>query len=170
MKIENIGDEELFKELIYKDENGKATLKCLHEISNAMMDSLYIHKYDIYDNERLDEAEKFFHFLCIYDFYNTQYIMGLAGVYRLKKQFKKAIELYVLAFALDDSDYRSVFYTGQCHMFMNKTNKAKECFELVYTRSQDMILRKKAQFFLAALLKSNQKLSFNDTKIFKAII
>lgn len=33
-----------------------------------MMDGLYAHAYEFYNQGRLDEAETFFRFLCIYDF------------------------------------------------------------------------------------------------------
>lgn len=40
---------------------------------------------------RLDEAETFFRFLCIYDFYNPDYTMGLAAVCQLKNNFRKHV-------------------------------------------------------------------------------
>ena len=42
-------------------------LKDLQGISADQMDSLYGFAYEFYEQGRLDDAERFFHFLCIYD-------------------------------------------------------------------------------------------------------
>ncbi|PUA19944.1 type III secretion system translocator chaperone SicA [Glaciimonas sp. PCH181] len=153
-EFENAGDDVANEEtvqIIWDAINSGATLKDLHGISDDMMDNLYAHAYDFYGKGRLDDAEKFFRFLCIYDFYNTQYIMGLAAVCQLKKEYQKAIELYVLAFALLKDDYRPVFFTGQCHLGTHRTAKARQCFELVCEQSKDAALCSKAQVYLDVL-------------------
>ena len=70
--------------------NEQATLKDIHNIPDDMMNSLYAYAYQFYQQGKLDNAETFFQFLCMYDFYNTDYFMGLAAVYQLKKQYQKA--------------------------------------------------------------------------------
>ncbi|WP_279613177.1 tetratricopeptide repeat protein [Burkholderia sp. BCC1630] len=42
------------------------------------MDGIYAYAYRFYQRGRLDEAEVFFRFLYIYDFYNVDYATGLA--------------------------------------------------------------------------------------------
>ena len=159
MKIElgnetrNADDDEQMVQIIWDAVSSGATLKDIHGISDDLMDNLYAHAYDFYGKGRLDDAEKFFRFLCIYDFYNTQYIMGLAAVCQMKKEYQKAIELYVLAFAMMKADYRPVFFTGQCHLGLRRAAKARQCFELVCEQSQDAALRGKAQIYLDALKK-----------------
>ncbi|RBH33650.1 CesD/SycD/LcrH family type III secretion system chaperone, partial [Pseudomonas sp. MWU13-2860] len=81
----------------------------------------------------------------------SDYIMGLAAVCQLKKQFQKAADLYAVAFALSKNDYRPVFFTGQCQLFMRKAAKARQCFELVCEQSDDESLRAKAQVYLESL-------------------
>lgn len=158
-KIDNpVNDEQMVK-IIWDAVNSGATLKDLHGISDDMMDNLYAHAYDFYSNGRLDDAEKFFRFLCIYDFYNTQYIMGLAAVCQMKKEYQKAIELYVLAFALMKNDYRPVFFTGQCHMNLRRAAKARQCFELVCEQSEDSELRNKAQTYMDAMRQAGHAIS-----------
>ncbi|XLM19519.1 type III secretion system translocator chaperone SicA, partial [Chromobacterium piscinae] len=145
-----VSDERL-AEMVWDAVSGGATLKDVHGIPQDMMEGLYAHAYDFYNKGRLDEAETFFRFLCIYDFYNPDYIMGLAAVCQLKKQFQKAVDLYAVAFALSKSDYRPVFFTGQCQLFMRKAAKARQCFELVCEQSADEALRAKAQVYLDSL-------------------
>eukprot|EP01037_Dinobryon_pediforme_P046888 gene46888-60523_t len=89
------------------------TLKEIHGISDGQMDGLYGLAYEFYNQGRLDEAEKFFRFLCIYDFYSVDFLMGLAAVYQLKEMYQKAADIYAVAFAQGDSDYRPMLYAGQ---------------------------------------------------------
>lgn len=130
------------------------TLQQVHGISNEMMEGLYAYAHDFYGKGQLDEAETFFRFLCLYDFYNIDYIMGLAAVYQMKKQFAKAIGLYAVAFGLAKNDYRPMFFTGQCHLFERKAGKARQCFALVTEHCADAAFRAKAQAYLDVLAKA----------------
>ncbi|WP_434626742.1 type III secretion system translocator chaperone SicA [Chromobacterium sp. CV08] len=160
---ENVSDDR-FAEMVWEAVSGGATLKDVHGIPQDMMEGLYAHAYDFYHKGRLDEAETFFRFLCIYDFYNPDYIMGLAAVCQLKKQFQKAADLYAVAFALSKNDYRPVFFTGQCQLFMRKAVKARQCFELVLEQSDDESLRAKAQAYLDSLQQAEAEQSRQQEK------
>lgn len=154
----NVNDEHIAG-LIWEAVSAGATLKDVHGIPQDMMEGLYAHAYDFYNKGRLDEAEAFFRFLSIYDFYNPDYIMGLAAVCQLKKQFQKASDLYAVAFALSKNDYRPVFFTGQCQLFMRKVAKARQCFELVCEQSSDESLLAKSQAYLESLQKAEDESS-----------
>lgn len=128
-----------------------ATLKDLRGITPEQMDSLYAFAYEFYEQGRLDDAEKFFHFLCIYDFYNSHYWMGLAAVHHLKQNYQKAVDIYAVAFAQSKDDYRPMFYSGQCQLALGKAGKAKLCFEYVFAHVEDDELRKQARVYLDTL-------------------
>ena len=130
------------------------TLKQIHGISDEQMDGLYRLAYDFYNQGRLDEAEKFFRFLCIYDFYCVDFLMGLAAVYQLKEMYQKAADIYAIAFAQGDSDYRPMLYSGQCQLAMGKSGKAGQCFKAVVRHADDEALKATAEAYLAALHKS----------------
>lgn len=151
-------------EVIWEAVNNGATLKDLHEIPDHLMEGIYAYAYDFYNKGRLDEAETFFRFLCIYDFYNQDYIMGLAAVCQLKKLYQKAIDLYAVAFALGKNDYRPMFFTGQCYLFLHRVGKAKKCFELVCAHSQDKTFSKKAQAYLDTIKKALSNTDQNQEK------
>ncbi|VVE63646.1 Chaperone protein SicA [Pandoraea captiosa] len=127
-----------------------ASLKDIHGIPSETMDGLYAHAYDFYTNGQLAQAEAFFRFLCIYDFYNPEYIVGLAAVCQLKEEYQKAVDLYAMAFAVGKNDYRPVFYAGQCQLMMRNLPLARECFSLVCESSCDADLRTKARAYLDA--------------------
>ncbi|XBS70290.1 type III secretion system translocator chaperone SicA [Acerihabitans sp. KWT182] len=159
---DNVSDEQMAA-MLWNAVSSGATLKDVHELPDEMMEGLYAHAYDFYNKGQLDEAATFFRFLCIYDFYNPDYYMGLAAVYQLQKQFQKAADIYAVAFSLAQNDYRPVFFSGQCQLLMQKANKAKQCFELVAEHSQDETLRIKANVYLEQLNKSGAtKESVND--------
>lgn len=127
------------------------TIKDVQGVSQATMDGIYRFAYDFYQQGRLDDAEIFFRFLCIYDFYNADYAMGLAAVCQLKKNYVKAIDLYALAFALAKGDYRPMFYTGQCQLMLGKAAIARECFRNVIEYSSDERLKQMAASYLDGL-------------------
>ncbi|EDS3841743.1 type III secretion system translocator chaperone SicA [Citrobacter portucalensis] len=151
MDIEQNSSQEKNIEMIWTAVSEGATLQTLYDIPQEVMDGLYAHAYDFYNHGRLDDAEIFFRFLCIYDFYNPDYIMGFAAVCQSKKNFQKACDLYAVAYALLKNDYRPIFFTGQCLLLMRKMAKAKQCFELVNDRSSDEALKVKSLIYLDIL-------------------
>ena len=109
----------------------KEALKEMSETGNEQVQGLYAHACQFQEQGRLEEAEKLFRFLCIYDFYNSHYWMGLAAVYQVSGHYRKAIELYAVAFAQDRGDSRPMFYTGECQLALGAYAKARDCFEYV---------------------------------------
>lgn len=130
---------------------GGATLKEVQGLRDEHMDGLYGFAFKFYEQGRLDDAEKFFHFLCIYDFYNSHYWMGLAAVHQLKHNHQKAIDLYAIAFAQGRNDYRPMLYTGQCQLALGKIGKARSCFQYVLEQAPQEDLRQQAQVYLDTL-------------------
>ena len=136
-----------------------ATYKDIHGIPQSTMDGIYSYAYEFYQQGKLKEAETFFRFLSIYDFYNTDYVMGLAAVYQLTKRYDKATELYALAFVLAKDDYRPLFHAGQCNLMMKKSSAALHCFESVLESSTDVDLHE----ISSSLRRSLRGISFNRT-------
>jgi len=136
--------------LIEAIQNG-ATLKDVNGVSNETMNDVYKLAYDFYHHGKLNDAESLFRFLCIYDFYNPEYAMGLAAVYQLKKDYQKAIDFYALAYSLSKDDYRPMFYAGQCNLMQRRAVQARKCFEIVVNRCCDETLNQRASTYLLAL-------------------
>jgi len=120
-------------------------------LSSEMMDSLYAHAYSLYQSNQLDQAESFFRFLCIYDFHNIDYSLGLGAVYQLKKDYRKAIEIYSAAYIIGNNDLRPVFHAGQCCLISEDTERARQCFELVLSDSLDPALQANASAYIKLL-------------------
>lgn len=128
-----------------------APLKVVQGLNDKHMDGLYAFAFQFYEQGRLDEAEKFFHFLCLYDFHNSQYWMGLAAVYQLKHNHQKAIDLYAIAFAQGKNDYRPMYGSGQCQLALGRIAKARSCFESVLAQAGEEDLRRQAKVYLDTL-------------------
>lgn len=149
---------EIYSENLLNAIQSGATLRDVHGVSGDTMQDIYKLAYEFYHHGKLDDAESLFRFLCIYDFYNPEYAMGLAAVFQLKKNYAKAIDFYALAYSLSKEDYRPMFYAGQCNLMLRQAAQARKCFEIVNSRCSDAILSGKAEAYLSALnkLKSDE--------------
>lgn len=124
----------------------------MHGISKSTLEGIYAYAYDFYDKGRLDDAEVFFKFLCIYDFENADYIRGYAAVNQLKKEYQRAYDLYWISFNFDKSnDYTVILFMGQCQLCLKNKEGARECFQLIINGSDDEALKEKANAYLALL-------------------
>ncbi|ENA4997018.1 SycD/LcrH family type III secretion system chaperone [Escherichia albertii] len=130
------------------------TRKQLYNIPDDLMHGFYACAYEYYQNGEIEKSEHFFKFLMMYDFYNPDYAFGLAAVYQMKEEYKSALDIYALAFALqkdDDDDYRALFEAGQCYMHLKNYAKAKDAFEAVVANEKDAEQIKRAEIYLKAL-------------------
>jgi type III secretion system low calcium response chaperone LcrH/SycD len=138
-------------QLLLEGAQGGAAIKDLKGVSDDMLEGVYAYAHRFYTDGRLDEAETFFRFLYLYDFYNGDYALGLAAVLQMKKQYAKAIDMYALAYALLKRDERPMLHVGQCHLALGKLAMARGCFETVVLRSSDPDLTARAKVYLQAL-------------------
>ncbi len=119
----------------------------------------YSHVYslacDYYDKGLIEQAEKIFHSLCLYDFSNTDYLLGLAAVKQVQKQYQKAINLYAMAINLDDTNASAYLYSGQCFLFMGDAGTATNRFKHVLTLSCESQDKEQAEYYLSLLENKN---------------
>ncbi|MFH5255819.1 type III secretion system translocator chaperone SicA [Burkholderia semiarida] len=151
-----VGREEKHLEEILDAVECGVTLKEIHGLSDRQMEGLYGLAYELYQQGQLDDAEKVFRFLCIYDFYCADFWMGLAAVHRMKREYQKAADFYAVAFAQGKQDYRPMLYAGQCQLSMGRRGKARQCFIVVVESSGDEALKQCAQGYLDALGKEKR--------------
>lgn len=129
-----------------------ASVAEIHGVSKNTLEGIYAYAYDFYEKGRLDEAELFFKFLCIYDFQNADYLKGYAAVCHLKKQYQRAYDLYSLSFSVDSKfDYSPVYLMGQCQLGLKNIEMARCCFESIVLNSTDDDFKRKASTYLELL-------------------
>ncbi|WP_205515556.1 SycD/LcrH family type III secretion system chaperone [Stenotrophomonas sp. B1-1] len=140
------------------------TLRELKGVDDTTMEGVYAYAHQFYVNGQLDEAEKFFRFLYMFDFHNSDYVFGLASVYQLKKQYQKAIDLYAVAYALVRHDERPLFHAGQCHLALGRRGMARGCFEDVLSRCRDADMAERARTYLQFIAEGAPKDAFDSTE------
>ena len=128
-----------------------ASLKDIHGLDDNVMEGVYAYAYKFYQEGKLDEAETFFRFLCLYDFYNAEYALGLGAVLQMRKRYQQAIDAYALSYALSRFDLRPLLQAGQCHLKLGTLDTARSCFQRVVDQSTDDRLVAKAQVYLEAI-------------------
>jgi type III secretion system low calcium response chaperone LcrH/SycD len=128
-----------------------ATFKDMYGVSGDTMEAIYGQAYSLYMGGQLDEAETFFRFLCIYDFHNVDYALGLGAVLQLKKRYEKALDVYAMAYTIGDNDERALFYAGQCNFLLRRRGNARRCFELYVKRGTNGHFVQKAEGYLKAI-------------------
>jgi len=128
-----------------------ATVADLKGVSRDALEGVYAIAHRYYENGQLDEAEAFFRFLCLYDFYNADYALGMGAVLHLKREYDKAIGMYAVAQTLDLTDDRPMFHVGQCHLALGRLRNARECFEAVAARAAGHDLGKRSEAYLKVL-------------------
>jgi len=137
--------------LILEGLRAGATLADLKGVDSDLLEGVYAIAHRYYQNGQLDEAETFFRFLCLYDFYNADYALGMGAVLQLKKEYDKAIGMYAVAQTLNLGDDRPMFHVGQCHLALGRVRKARECFQAVAGRAAGSELGDRAQAYLQAM-------------------
>lgn len=147
--------------LILQTLGNGGTIKDLKGISSDMLEGVYALAYGFYQNGQLDDAETFFRFLCLYDFYNADYAMGLAAVLQMKKQYDQAVSTYAVAQILDTRSDKPMFHMAQCHLAQGKVTLAGECFEGVARRAGGSELGNRAQAYLEAIRTSGEEPSLD---------
>jgi type III secretion system low calcium response chaperone LcrH/SycD len=130
------------------------TLKDLQGISDDAMEGIYAHAYQFYQQGKLDEAEKFFSLLCMYDLSNADFFIGLGAVNQLKKRYQKACDIYALAYILAEDNLSPMFYSGQCYLATGSVVRALRCFQLVIENSDVQTLIKKSQIYVDTIMKN----------------
>ncbi|EGT3624727.1 tetratricopeptide repeat protein [Morganella morganii] len=117
-----------------------------HDFSNV-----YSLACDYYDKGLMEQAEKIFRSLCLYDFSNINYLLGLAAVKQVQKQYQKAINLYSLAISLDKNNASAYFYIGQSYLFSGDKTLAMTSFRQCLSMACSDNERKSALAYLSML-------------------
>lgn len=134
------------------------SLKDIQGISEEAMEGMYAHAYHFYRQGKLDEAERYFSMLCMYDLNNPDFFTGLAAVHQLRGNYQKACDIYALAYIMADNDLAPMFYSGQCQLMQGNALKALQCFRLVIKESTDLKLKKKSRVYVDTILKNRPEL------------
>src|SRR3954451_19513616 len=80
------------------------TLADIHGLTPEDLEAIYSVAFNLYNNQRYDEAVKVFKFLCLHDHFQEKYWMGLGATHQMMKDFKLASSAYGYAYLLDSDN------------------------------------------------------------------
>lgn len=141
-----------------------ATFKDMYSVSSDTMEAIYSQAFDFYQQGRLDEAESLFRLLCVYDFYNVDYALGLGAVFQLKKDYSKALDVYAMAYTISGGDHRAMLCAGECNLLLRRMGKARRCFEMLAGEDVDLRVHKKAAAYLQVMKGADAPAVNEDTE------
>lgn len=105
--------EEQLKEAAKKLMEGY-TLGAVKGISENELEAVYSVGFNFYQTGKLDEAQKIFSFLVMFNHLSPKFWMGLGAVHQVKKEFDQAITAYGYASFLDLEDPRPQYHAAEC--------------------------------------------------------
>lgn len=107
---------ELIEEAAKKIAGEMSTVRELKGITDAEMEAVYSLGFNYYRTGNVENAEKVFKFLVIFDHFNPKYWIGMGAVLQVKKQFHGAIAAYAYASFLDIRDPKPQYHAAECYL------------------------------------------------------
>jgi type III secretion system low calcium response chaperone LcrH/SycD len=123
LSIENIDDAKM-QSVVERFLSKGATFKQLKGFSEDEMEAVYSVAYNLFQNGKLDDAEKVFRFLCFFDHLCQKYWIGLGSCRKALKNFAGAIDCFGLAGLLDLKDPRPAVLSAECHIQLGHRDEA----------------------------------------------
>lgn len=123
LNVDNI-DEAQFQGLVDRFLTQGATFKQLKGFTEDEMEAVYSVAYNLFQNGKLDDAEKVFRFLCFFDHLSQKYWLGLGACRKALKNFAGAIDCFGLAGMLDLKDPRPAVQAAECHIQLGNRDEA----------------------------------------------
>lgn len=100
------------------------TVRDLKGISTGEMEAIYSLGFNFYNTGRIDEAEKVFKFLVLFDHMCPKYWIGMGAVQQVKRDFSAAVTSYAFASFLDLSDPKPQLHAAECYLALGDRENA----------------------------------------------
>lgn len=117
-------NEETIRETAKKLVEDVTTVRDLKGISTGEMEAVYSLGFNFYNTGRIDEAEKVFKFLVLFDHMNPKYWTGMGAVQQMKRDFSSAVTSYAFASFLDLENPKPQFHAAECYLAMGDRESA----------------------------------------------
>ncbi len=92
------------------------TVRELKGITDAEMEAIYSLGFNFYQTGNIENAEKVFKFLVLFDHFCAKYWIGMGAVLQVKRQYEGAITAYAYASFLDIHDPKPQFHAAECYL------------------------------------------------------
>lgn len=105
------------------------TVRDLKGITDGEMEAVYSLGFNFYNTGRVDDAEKVFKFLVLFDHMNPKYWIGMGAVQQVQRNFKGAVTSYAFASFLDLEDPKPQYHAAECYLAMDDKTNALSALE-----------------------------------------
>ena len=109
-------NKEIIEESAKKIAGDMSTVRELKGITDAEMEAVYSLGFNFYRTGNMENAEKVFKFLVLFDHFNPKYWIGMGAVLQLKKQYQGAITAYAYASFLDIHNPKPQYHAAECYL------------------------------------------------------
>lgn len=109
-------NKEMIEEAAKKIAGDMTTVRELKGITDAEMEAVYSLGFNFYRTGNIENAEKVFKFLVLFDHFNPKYWIGMGAVLQVKKQYQGAITAYAYASFLDIKDPKPQYHAAECYL------------------------------------------------------
>lgn len=98
---------------------GEAPYKALG-ITKDFLEFVYAHAGNIFNSGKYDEAIQLYKLLQVYDGQDPRYSMALAACYHRKKEYQKAIDMYMVTYLIDKESFAPFYHMSDCFIQLNQ--------------------------------------------------
>ena len=107
---------EKIEEAAKKIAGDMTTVRELKGITDSEMEAVYSLGYNFYQTGNMENAEKVFKVLVLFDHFEPKYWIGLGAVLQVKKAFDGAITAYAYASFLDIHNPKPQYHAAECYL------------------------------------------------------
>ena len=109
-------NKETIEEAAKKIAGDMSTVRELKGITDAEMEAVYSLGFNFYRTGNIENAEKVFKFLVLFDHFNPKYWIGMGAVLQVKKMYDGAITAYAYASFLYIHDPKPQYHAAECYL------------------------------------------------------
>lgn len=130
-------------------------------LNDSMIEGIYGQAYRLYNTGKYREAGQLFRLLVMLSSTEAKYVMGLAACLHMIKDFKGAVEAYMLCSVIDHESPIPHYHASDCYLQMKDRMSAIISLELATRCCGDKpefkTLKDRAQMTIASLKKDIEK-------------
>ena len=140
-----------------------ATLADLRGLTNDEMEAVYLIAYNFYQQGKIEEAEKVFHFLCLYGHLDKRFWMGLAACRQQLKQYQQAIAAYSYLAVIDTENPYPPMHAADCYLALNDLDNTESALHATLhwagDKNEFAQIKQRAQLMLHVVKDKKEKVN-----------
>lgn len=127
------------------------SLKDIVGVDDDTVEALYALGYNFYVQDKYEEAEKLFQYVCLQSHLEPRYWMALANCRQMLKKYDSAIDGYGYTYVLKQDDPWPVIQGAICHLKMGNKELAAEALTLAEMTIEEGPANEEAKSRISAL-------------------